>query len=271
MKWWQIKKRNADLERELRSDLELEEEEQQESGLPAEEARYAARRAFGNTTLIREQTHEAWGWAPIEQFCQDLRYGLRQLIHNPGFSVVAIITLALGVALSTTIFSVVSETLLRKPAVNDPDRLCAISSLNLTKGDYLENVSAPDFESWRKQNKVFESMAAFTASSVTITGEGQPEVIDDGQVTPGYFDVIGVSPALGRGFMADEGQAGNHRVVILSNALWRERYAADPRAIGKDLEIDGEAYTIVGVMPQLAEVRCNPFLGSGIFQFFPYT
>jgi len=251
MKWWQIKKRNADLERELRSDLELEEEEQQESGLPAEEARYAARRAFGNTTLIREQTHEAWGWAPIEQFCQDLRYGLRQLIHNPGFSVVAIITLALGVALSTTIFSVVSETLLRKPAVNDPDRLCAISSLNLTKGDYLENVSAPDFESWRKQNKVFESMAAFTASSVTITGEGQPEVIDDGQVTPGYFDVIGVSPALGRGFMADEGQAGNHRVVILSNALWRERYAADPRAIGKDLEIDGEAYTIVGVMPQL--------------------
>jgi putative ABC transport system permease protein len=251
MKWWQLKNRTADLERELRSDLQLEEEEQQENGLPPEEARDAARRAFGNTALIKDQTHEAWGWTPMEQFLQDLRYGLRQLIHNPGFSIVAIVTLALGVALSTTIFSVVSEALLRKPSVNDPDRLCAISSRNLTKGDYLDNVSAADFESWRKQNKVFESMAAFTSSSGTITGGGEPEVIDDGQVTPGYFDVIGVSPVLGRGFMADEGQAGNHHVAVLSNALWRERYASDPAVIGRDLEIDGEPYTIVGVMPQL--------------------
>src|SRR5271154_7307588 len=86
MHWWQIRKRGADLERELRYDLELEEEEQRESGLPAEEARYAARRAFGNETLIREQTHEAWGWAPVERLLQDLRYGLRQLIRNPGFT-----------------------------------------------------------------------------------------------------------------------------------------------------------------------------------------
>src|SRR5579859_4435868 len=119
MKWWQIRKRDADLKRELESDLELEEEEQRDNGKSPEEARYAARRAFGNTTLIREQTHEAWGWAPVEQLGQDLRYGFRQLLRNPGFTVVAVITLALGVALSTTIFSVVSETLLRKPPVRD--------------------------------------------------------------------------------------------------------------------------------------------------------
>jgi hypothetical protein len=90
MRRWQIRKRDADLERELRSDLDLEEEEQRESGLPREEARYAARRAFGNAALIREQTHEAWGWAPLEQLGQDLRYGLRQLTRNPGFTVVCV-------------------------------------------------------------------------------------------------------------------------------------------------------------------------------------
>ena len=212
MKWWQIRKRDADFERELRSDLELEEEEQRDLGKSPEDARYAAQRAFGNTTLIREQVHEAWGWAPIEQFWQDVRYGLRQLLHNPGFTIVAVITLALGVALSTTIFSVVSETLLRKPPVKDPDTLCAISSRNLVKGYDLENVSVPDFESWRKQNSVFESMAAETDDSVTLTSKGEPEVVNGGRVTPGYFGVIGVSPALGRGFLPHEGQAGNHQL-----------------------------------------------------------
>ncbi len=155
MHWWQIKKRDADLERELRSDLELEEEEQRDKGKSPEEARYAAQRAFGNTTLIREQARETWGWSPLEQFWQDVRYGLRQLLHNPGFTIVAVITLALGVALSTTIFSVVSETLLRKPPMKDPDTLCAISSKNLIKGYDLEQVSLPDFESLAQAEQCF--------------------------------------------------------------------------------------------------------------------
>jgi putative ABC transport system permease protein len=251
MRWWQIRKRNADLDRELRSDLELEEEEQRENGVSQAEIRYSALRAFGNTTLIREQVHEARGWAPMEQFWQDLRYGCRQLLRNPGFTVVAAITLALGVALSTTIFSVVSETLLRKPTVKDPDRLCAISSTNRIKGDDLEHVSVPDFESWQKQNSVFESIAAETGGSVTLTSNGEPEVMNGGRVTPGYFDVIGIAPVLGRGFLPDDGQAGNDHVVILSDAMWRDRFASDPRAIGRILEINGEPYTVVGVMPRL--------------------
>ena len=251
MRWWQIKKRHADLERELSSDLELEEEEQREDGLPPEEAGYAARRALGNATLIRERTHEAWGWAPVEQLWQDLRFGSRQLIRNAGFTVVAVITLALGVALSTTIFSVLSEILLRKPPVKDPDSLCAITSKNLIKGYDLENVSAPDFESLRELNSVFESVAAETRSSVSLTANGEAQVVAGGEVTPGYFSVIGILPVLGRGFLPDEGQPGKDQVVILSNSLWRDRFASDPNAIGEYLEVNGERYTIIGVMPEL--------------------
>lgn len=253
MKWWQIRKRDADLERELRSDIELEEEEQRESGLSPEEARYAARRAFGNTTLIREQTHQAWGWAPFEQLWQDVCYGLRQLTRNLGFTVVAVMTLALGIAVNTSIFSVFSALLLRKPPVNDPDTLCTVSSRNLLNGFDLAGVSAPDFGSWRKQNDVFENLAAVErARSFTLTGESEPELVHGDRVTADYFAVIGVKPALGRPFLTAEAQAGNDHVVILSSALWRGRFHSDPGAVGKDLEINGEPYRIVGVMPSSA-------------------
>lgn len=252
MRWWQIKRRNEDLERELRSDFELEEEEQRDKGLAPEDARLAAHRAFGNTTLIREHTHEAWGWAPFERLCQDVRYGQRQLVRNPGFTAAAVITLALGVAINTTIFSAVSAFLLRKPPVKDPDTLCTVSSRNLLRGLDLAGVSAPDFESWQKQNNVFQNMAAAESGrSFTITGKTEPKSVHGDLVTPGYFAVLGVLPAIGRTFLPDEGRAGNDHVVILSSALWQERYASDPSAIGKDLEINGAAYRIVGIMPPL--------------------
>ena len=258
MRWWQIRGRDADLERELRSDLDLEEEEQREGGVPADEARYAAQRAFGNATLIREQTHEAWGSAPLERLSQDVRYGLRQLVRNPGFTTVAVLTLALSVGVNTTIFSAVSAILLRKPALKDPDTLCAISSRNLIQGYDLAGVSAPDFESWQQQNDVFREMAAVeTGRSFTLTGKTQPESVHGDRVTPDFFAVIGVTPAIGRGFLPAESHAGNDHVVILSNSLWRERFGSDRNAIGTNLDIDEVPYKIVGVMPPVGDLSAN--------------
>src|SRR5271155_4322687 len=123
MKWWQLKKRDADLERELRSDLELEEEEQRDRGISPEEARYAARRAFGNTTLIKEQTREAWGWAPFERLGQDVRFALRQLLRSPVFTCISLLTLSLGIGANSAIFSVIQAVLLRPLPFHDPGRL----------------------------------------------------------------------------------------------------------------------------------------------------
>ena len=126
MKWWQIRKRNDDLERELRSDLELEEEEQRDRGLSPDEARYASRRAFGNTTLIREQTHESWGSAPFERLLQDLRFALRQLRRNPGFTFTATIMLALGIGASVAMFAFVDAALFKPLPYLDPGHLAAV-------------------------------------------------------------------------------------------------------------------------------------------------
>src|SRR5579864_7451993 len=158
MKWWQLRNRDADLERELRSDIELEEEEQRESGVPAEEARFAVRRAFGNATLIREQTHEAWGWAAFEHLWQDLRYAARQLRRSPGFSAVVVLILGLGIGANSTIFSFVDAVLLKPLAVPHPERLIRIYARG-PSGHYGAGFSYPEFEQLRDHSSSFGSLA----------------------------------------------------------------------------------------------------------------
>jgi putative ABC transport system permease protein len=256
MRWYQrffrreLTEKRLDVE--LRFHLDQRVADLVAAGAAPEEARRRARLEFGGLNQVKEQCRDIGCSHIIETFVQDIRYGLRQLRRNPGFTIVAVLTLALGIAVNTTMFSAVSAILIRKPPVKDPDRLCAVSSKNLIKGYDLEPVSPLDFESWRKQNNVFEAMAADTGASFTLTGDGEPESVAGDRVTPGYFKILGVLPTLGRPFLASEAQAGNNRVVILSNPLWRERFRSDPNVIGKNLKINGESYTVVGVMPPVA-------------------
>ena len=159
MKWWQIRKRNADLARELQSDLELEEEEQRERGLSAEEARYAAKRAFGNTTLIREQTRAVWSWNAMDNFLRDLRISVRTLFRSSGFSIIAILVMALCIGSTTSLFTVVRSVLLRPLPFRDPDRLVMLyehfrdPSMNVQQFNF--NAVAPaDYRDWRAESRL---------------------------------------------------------------------------------------------------------------------
>jgi predicted permease len=253
MRWWQLKKRDADLERELRSDLELEEEEQRENGLSLEEARYAARCAFGNTTLIKEQTHEAWGWGPFERLLQDLRYAVRQLRKSPGFALTAILTLALGIGAATSVFSVVNAVLLKPFAFRDPDRLVVLREA-VEDEVRSERSSIPDnyrhFLRLKKDAVTLEDAAIFSQQGTSVSPKGDhPRIVGAVTASPNLFRLLGVQPSLGRDFVADDARQGAENVVILSYEGWQTFFARDPTVIGKTLRIEGHPVTVIGVLP----------------------
>ena len=174
MRWWQIRKRDADLERELNSDLELEEEEQRERGLSPEEARLAALRAFGNPTLIREQSHLAWGWEWLESFLKDVAYGMRSLLRSPALTAVALLSLALGIGANTAIFSFLDAVLLRNLPVQQPSQLVVLGD-GIDSGisdDWADTnlYSYPFYRDLQKNNSVFSSTASIFSSTNPVYG-----------------------------------------------------------------------------------------------------
>jgi macrolide transport system ATP-binding/permease protein len=252
MKWWQIRKREADLERELQSDLELEEEEQRTNGLSAEEANQAARRAFGNTTLIREHIHDAWGWAPVERLLENARYAMRQLWRSPGFSIVTMMTLALGIGATTAIFTLVYDVMLRPLPFAQPDRIVTIEEKVAEWSNLYPTlpVSANHFTFWQQHNHSFDSMAVMEQGSVPLGAGGRPLQVEALWATPGIFSVLQVQPELGREFTVDEAQRGHEHVAILTYDLWREQFGRDPGILSKTISLNGFPYSVIGVMPQ---------------------
>jgi len=181
---------------------------------------------------------------------QDIRYGLRMLAKNPGFAAVAVLTLALGIGANTAIFSVVNTVLLLPLPYKDADRLVMVWGNNVTSGFATEQVSALDLADWRAQNHVFEAMAASTDVMYTLTGAGEPTTIIAYQFSPEYFHVLGVEPVLVRTFAPEEDQPGKNHVAVLGYRLWQSRFGGDLGIIGKTATLDGEPYTIIGVMPR---------------------
>ena len=181
---------------------------------------------------------------------QDLRYGFRMLAKNPGFTAVAVLTLALGIGANTAIFSVVNAVLLKPLPYRDADRLVMVWEQNPERGWYRNIVSAANFLDWRKQNDVFTQMAAEDPQkSFNLTGTGKPEEVWGEQVTANLFTLLGVKPFKGRDFLPEEDRPGGPRVVILSYGLWMRRYGGDAALVGKQISLNNESYTVVGIMP----------------------
>jgi putative ABC transport system permease protein len=180
---------------------------------------------------------------------QDLRYGVRMLLKNPGFTVVAVLALALGIGANTAIFSVVNAVLLRPLPFADADRLIWITAVNPAQGITDSNVSPPDFADWKNQNQLFEDIAAFVTGGAILSGSAEPERVPAADVTASFFSVLGVNPALGRNFLAEEDRPGGESVVIISHGLWQRRFGADPNIVGNKINVSGQSYTVVGVMP----------------------
>lgn len=253
MRWWQIRKRDVDLERELQSDLELEEEGQRDRGLSSEESHYAALRAFGNPTLIREQTRATWGWTWLESLHRDMRFALRALRRTPGFTAIAILVMALGVGANVALFTVVRGVILKPLPFKDSDRLVVLYEAKLREQDApgYNGVAGGIYAEWKKVNHTFTTLALVRGSRVLLSGSGGqlPEKLDSGEFSWDLLPTLGVQPALGRNFTQSEDNPSANGTALLSWGLWKRRFGGDPQILNRTINIDARPFTVIGVMP----------------------
>ena len=242
----------GELSEEIREHLEEKIEELVACGVSRKEAAAAARREFGNVTLIAEDSHKVWRWPSVEEFLTDVRYGLRMLGKNPSFTAIAILTLALGIGANTAIFSVVNVVLLQRLPYPDADGLVMVwEKVRLPFYEKDQNEPAPgNFADWQTQNSVFEAMSAIQDRSFNLTGGSEPARVEGEAVSANLFSLLQVNAALGRVFTADEDVPGRAHVVVMGHGLWVSRFGADPEIVNKKILLDGVSYTVVGVMPR---------------------
>jgi putative ABC transport system permease protein len=224
-------------------------QENAEAGLKPDEARYAARRQFGNQTLLLEVSRDMWSFRSLETLAQDLRYGVRMLLKRKGITIVVALTLALGIGANTAIFSVVNAVLLRPLPYSDPDRLVHV--YRMQPPVERSPVSVPAYLDFAAQQQVFESFAAHNSQTFNLTDVDEAERIIGRRVTPNFFAVFGASPKRGRFFLPTDDEAGSPLVAVISDGLWRRRFGGDGGIVGRTIKLNGEAYTVIGVAPPL--------------------
>ncbi|MGA8409697.1 MAG: ABC transporter permease [Candidatus Acidiferrales bacterium] len=237
------------LEEDIRQHIEIETQDNIARGMSPEEARFAALRKFGNVTRVQEEAREVWSFVWLEQFWQDVRYALRMLRKSPGFTAIAVLTLALGIGANTAIFSVVYAVLLRPLPYPHPDQLVLVFQANPHDQVPFDGMSYVNFEKLRDHSSVFSGLASNTRHELTLTGVGDPSVLRTADVTPEIFSVLAVPPLLGRTLLPEDGKRGAPPVVILSENLWRSRFGSDPNLLGRSISLDKRLFTVVGIMP----------------------
>ena len=241
-------RREVELSAELESHLQFHIEDNLRAGMAPEEARRAARIKLGGVEQTKELYRQRKGLPLIETFLQDLQFGFRMIRKNPAFTAAAVLALALGIGANTAIFSVVDAVLLHSLPYRDASRLMWVTTFLPRTGQSI--VVHPDYFGWRQQNHVFEDMAAYSPDREdTLAGAGEPVRLSSTLVTHSFFRVLGVEPRLGREFSQAEDRPKGPRVAILSDALWKQRFGADRNIAGRVIALNGDAYTVVGVMP----------------------
>lgn len=247
--WLWPRQVDQEFERELATHLEMLTEENLRRGMAPEEARRAARMRLGGLAQLRETNRELHGLPTIETFLQDTRYAFRMLRKNPGFTAVAVLTLALGIGANTAIFSVVYAVLLKPLPFTNPDQLFTAFQANTQQGIAETGCSYPNFEEWRAQNHVFSELAGILAHQLTLTGRGEPSVVNTSVVTPELFALLDVKPLAGRIFSPQDGKQGAAPVALVSEDLWRGRFGADPKITGTSINLDKHPFTVIGIIP----------------------
>jgi len=240
---------DQDFEHELETHLDLLTDENVHRGMTPEEARRAARIRLGGNTQLKDTNRELHGLPFIETFFQDVRFALRMLRKNPGFTAVAVLTLALGIGANTAIFSVVYAVLLKPLPFTNPDQLFTAFQANKQQGIAETGCSYLNFEEWRAQNHVFSELAGIVAHQLTLTDGGDPTVVNTSVVTSELFALLDVKPLVGRIFSPQDGKQGAPPVVLVSEDLWRGRFGADPRILGTSINLDQRPFTVIGIIP----------------------
>ena len=249
---------------EVESYLEQATAELAARGLSPEEARHAARLNLGNVTVVREQVR-SYGWEnTIAAPLSDLRYAARRLRGNPGFTAVSVLTLALGIGASTAIFSVIQGVMLKPLPYPHSEQLVAL--LHTAPGIKIKelNLAASLYFTYSEENRVFQDVGMWVSDAWTVTGLAEPEKVPGLSVSNRFLAILGVQPAFGRGFTASDEDPGSERAVLLSDGYWRSRFGGDRSVLGRRILLDGNAYTVAGVLPAVVSVHGPEDLAAGV-------
>ncbi len=245
------RKMSRDLDEEIRAHVELMAEEKMAKGMKPDEARRESRMEAGGIEQVKENVRSNRAGAWLDVLAQDVRFGIRVLIKNPGFTLVAVLALALGIGANTAMFSIVNSVLLRPLPYAQPERLVKLWTrfTNIGLPDDQNWISAPEFRDITELNKSLSDLAAFTNVNFNITTSGTANRVLGAQVSPGFFAILGVNAERGRVFAKEEGEKGHDTVLLLSHGLWERRFGADPGITGKQIIANGQSFTVVGVLP----------------------
>src|SRR6202158_3615948 len=236
-----------DLSEEIQQHLQEKIEELVASGMPGKEAAAAARREFGNVTLMAEDSRAVWQWPSIESFFADVRYGTRMLRRNPSATAVMVFTLALAIGATTAIFSVVYGVLLRPLPYTDSNRIMAVFEVNSSGG--WSRLADPNFDDFRDQNRSFQAIAKYNDSTASVSGSSQPTRTTVAGVSSDFLKVFGVQPILGRDFSISDAKKGAAPVVLISHGYWKQYLGSSPDLSQSHLKIDGSVFSVIGVLP----------------------